>query len=75
MFRTNVLRTCSDRKWFLAIWLPGVENTRADALSRGQRRGAAVAAEAVAAGWIPSALPLPPSAFDVLRAVARLSQQ
>ena len=66
---------CPLQVQLLAIWLPGVENTRADALSRGQRRGAAVAAEAVAAGGIPSALPLPPSAFDVLRAVARLSQQ
>ena len=66
---------CPPQVQFLAIWLPGVENTRADALSRGQQRGAAVAAEAVAAGWIPSALPLPPGAFDVLRAVARLSQQ
>ena len=41
---------CPPQVQFLAIWLPGVENTRADALSRGQRRaraGGAVAAAIV----------------------------
>ena len=56
----------------LAVWLPGKENTRSDELSRGAERAAAVAAEAEAAGWQPVALPLPPHAWDRLRAIAEL---
>ena len=43
----------------LAIWMPGAENTRANHLSRGQQRAAAVVAEAEAAGWQMTSLPLP----------------
>ena len=57
----------------LAIWLPGVENTRADHLSRGRQRAAAVVAEAEAVGWQTANLPLPPHAFDRLRAIALLA--
>ena len=57
----------------LAIWLPGVENTRADHLSRGRQRAEAVVAEAEAAGWQTADLPLPPRAFDRLRSIALLA--
>jgi hypothetical protein len=57
----------------LAIWLPGAENTRADHLSRGRQRASAVVAEAEAVGWQTASLPLPPHAFDRLRAIALLA--
>jgi hypothetical protein len=56
----------------LAIWLPGKLNTRSDALSRGVEKAAAVLAEAAAAEWQIAHLPLPPRAFDTLRAIADL---
>ena len=63
---------CPDLQ-ILAVWLPGVENTRADHLSRGRQRAEAVVAEAEAAGWQTTQLPLPPHALDRLRAIALLS--
>ena len=57
----------------LAIWLPGVENTRSDSLSRGVERAATVVAEADAAGWQTAQLPLPPHALDHLRSIALLA--
>jgi len=54
----------------LAVWIEGKDNERADDLSRG--RGEAVVREAREGGWEPHALPPPPGAFEVLRAIAAL---
>lgn len=56
----------------LAIWLPGKQNTRSDALSRGRRKALAAISEAEDIGWHPHLLPLPPRAFEVLRTIAKL---
>jgi hypothetical protein len=69
------LREMCPELQLLAVWLPGVVNTRADGLSRGVAKAGEVVAEAAAAGWQPCALPLPPHALSHLRTFARIPQR
>ena len=58
------------RLQLLAIWLPGKDNTRSDALSRGSVKALEAFDEATAAGWDPLVVDPPPYACDLLRSVA-----
>ena len=60
---------CPDLQ-MLAIWIPGKENTRSDALSRGSAKALEALEEASAAGWDPLVVDPPPYACDLLRSVA-----
>ena len=60
---------CPDLQ-MLAIWIPGKENTRSDALSRGSAKALEALDEASAAGWDPLVVDPPPHACDLLRSVA-----
>ena len=60
------------RLQLLAIWIPGKENTRSDAFSRGASKALEALDEATTAGWDPLVIDPPPFACDLLRAIAPL---